>query len=120
VPRILVVDDEILIAMLLESWLTELGHEVAGPARSAADGLALIASGGQIDAAILDVNLGRENSYPVAATLQERGVPIAFATGVGELDEAAGFAGALLLAKPYDFAAVKATVERLLANAAQP
>lgn len=117
-PRIFVVDDELLIAMLLENWLTELGYEVAGPVRSAVDGLALIASGDQIDGAILDVNLGKENSYPIAAALRELGIPMAFATGDTQLDEAAGFDDALVLEKPFDFESVKATVERLLAHVA--
>ncbi len=111
---ILIVDDEPLISMLLENWLAELGHEVAGPARSVADGLAVLGRGVPLDAAILDVNLGKEMSYPLAAALRVRGVPIAFATGDSKLDEAAGFGGALILEKPFDFEAVKATVESLL------
>jgi DNA-binding response OmpR family regulator len=118
VARILVVEDEVLIGMLLDNWLTELGYEVAGPVRSSKDSLALIESGAQLDGAILDVNLDGESSYPVAATLRELGVPVAFATGDSKLDEAAGFDGALLLGKPFDFESVKATVERLLAHAA--
>ena len=70
-PRILVVDDEPLISMLVENWLDELGCEVVGPARSVADGLAL--AGGQLDGAILDVNLGGDTCYPLANALRARG-----------------------------------------------
>lgn len=113
-PRILVVDDEPLISMLLENWLAELGCEVAGPARSVADGLIVTDSGIALDGAILDVNLDRENSFPLAEALRARGVPIAFATGDSRLDEESGFRDSLVLEKPYDFEAVKATVEALL------
>jgi DNA-binding response OmpR family regulator len=114
VPRILVVDDEPLISMLLENWLAELGCEVAGPARSVADGLVVTNSGVALDGAILDVNLDRENSFPLAQALRARGVPIVFATGDSSLNDASGFGGSLVLEKPFDFEAVKATVEALL------
>ena len=72
-PRILVVDDEPLISMLVEGWLAELGCDVVGPARSVEEGLDL-ADDAKLDAAILDVNLAGENSYSVANALQEKGV----------------------------------------------
>ena len=80
VPRILVLDDEPLISMLVEDWLTELGCEVVGPARSVEEGLD-IAGSAELDAAILDVNLGGKNSFLVADALKQRGIPFAFATG---------------------------------------
>lgn len=88
-PRILVVDDEPLISMLVENWLGELGCEVVGPARTVADGLAL--ADGQLDGAILDVNLAGGTCYPLANALRLRGVPLAFATGDAGLDAAQGF-----------------------------
>ena len=111
-PRILVVDDEPLISMLVENWLDELGCEVAGPARTVEDGLAL--AGGQLDGAILDVNLGGDTCYPLANALRARGVPLAFATGDGAVDERQGFKDPLLLHKPFDFESVKSTIEALL------
>ncbi|ODR96061.1 hypothetical protein AUC69_02260 [Methyloceanibacter superfactus] len=113
VPRILVVDDEPLISMLVEGWLAELGCEVVGPARSLQDGLALAASDG-LDGAILDLRLGDEDSYPLANALRAKGVPFAFATGDGDLGEESGFETAILLAKPFDFEGVKSVVDRLL------
>ena len=113
-PRILVVDDEPLISMLVEGWLSELGCDVVGPARSVEEGLDL-ADDGQLDGAILDVNLAGENSYSVANVLQEKGVPFAFATGDGSLEADAGFDDPILLAKPFTFDGVKAVLDQLLA-----
>jgi CheY-like chemotaxis protein len=77
-PLILVVEDEVLIAMEIEQALADLRCSVLGPAPSVA--LALIERE-KPDFAILDVNLGRERSAPVAEALRERGVPFALATG---------------------------------------
>jgi DNA-binding response OmpR family regulator len=112
--RILIVDDEPLISMLVENWLGELGHEVAGPVRSVAEGLAFVEQDPAIDGAILDVNLGKESSYPLATVLRERGVPVAFATGDGNIDAVEEFAGSLVLEKPFDFESVKTTMATLL------
>ena len=117
VPRILVVDDEPMISMLIEDWLNELGCEVVGPARCVADGLDL-AESAKLDGAILDVNLAGESSYPLANALKLRGVPVAFATGDSGIDEDAGFADPILLNKPFMFEDVKAVVGRLLKPAA--
>jgi DNA-binding response OmpR family regulator len=108
------VDDEPLISMLVEGWLAELGCDVVGPARSVEEGLDL-ADDGQLDGAILDVNLTGENSYSVANALQEKGVPFAFATGDGSLDADSGFDDPILLAKPFNFDGVKAVLDQLLA-----
>jgi DNA-binding response OmpR family regulator len=113
-PRILVVDDEPLISMLVEGWLKELGCEVVGPARSLQDGLDLVAHA-ELDGAILDVNLAGESSLPLANALRLKGVPVAFATGDSGLDEDAGFTDPILLNKPFMFEDVKAVVGRLLA-----
>lgn len=79
--RILIVEDEPLIAMMLEDFLDVLGKQLAGQADNVADALALIDAGG-IDAAILDVNLrGGEKSWPIADALAARGIPFVFATG---------------------------------------
>jgi DNA-binding response OmpR family regulator len=113
VPRILVVDDEPLISMLLEDWLTELGCEVVGPASSLAEALSLAGSA-CLDGAIIDVRLGNEDCYPVAHALRARDVPFALATGAGDLGQEAGFDDPLLLAKPFDFEEVKAVIRKLL------
>jgi DNA-binding response OmpR family regulator len=113
VPRILVVDDEPLISMMVEDWLIELGHEVVGPARSVADGLGF-ATGASLDGAILDIRLGGETSYAIAQALQERAIPFAFASGQGDADPDSGFENAPFLTKPFDFGSVQAVLAELL------
>lgn len=79
--RVLIVEDEPLIAMMLEDFLDALDREVAGTADDVAGALARIEAGG-VEAAILDVNLrGGEQSWPVAARLDELGIPFILATG---------------------------------------
>jgi CheY-like chemotaxis protein len=112
-PRILVVEDETLIAMLVEDWLAELECETVGPVGSVAEALALI-EGGELDGAILDVSLDGHDSFAVADALQTRNVPFAFATGHGAGRIAERFKGAPTLTKPYDFERVRAAVTTLL------
>lgn len=78
--RVLVVEDQFLIAMDTEQVLVGLGCKVIGPVPTVARALALV-EGESIDFAILDVNLGRERSTPVAEALRARGVPFALASG---------------------------------------
>lgn len=78
--RILVVEDETLVALQLQGDLEDEGHEVVGPAMSLEQGLKL-ATQEPIDAALVDVRLGRETSAPIADTLLARRIPFAFATG---------------------------------------
>ena len=77
---VLVVEDEALVAMMIQDFLTENGHAVIGPISRASEAL-LAAKEGDFDAAILDINLGDGMAYPVAEILAERGVPFVFVTG---------------------------------------
>jgi DNA-binding response OmpR family regulator len=113
VPRILVVDDEPLISMMMGDWLVELGCEVVGPAHSVKEGMDL-AGRSDLDGAILDLHLNGDKSYDVAMALRERGIPFAFATGDGGIDPSAGFSNPIVLAKPFDFDAVRIVVSKLL------
>ena len=97
--RILVVEDEALIAVMVEDMLTEMGCEVVGPAATIAQALALAGSE-DIDGAVLDVNVRGERIDPVADALSARGVPMLFATGYGEVRLASG-AVATVIDKPY-------------------
>ena len=115
-PRVLVVDDEPLIAMLLEDWLAELDCETMGPAGSAEDALALI-DGEVPDVAILDVSLGTHDSFAVAAALQQRAVPFVFATGHGRERIAERFRDVPTVLKPYNFESVRDAVTTMLACA---
>jgi two-component sensor histidine kinase/CheY-like chemotaxis protein len=80
--RILVVEDEVLLTLLVESILTQAGAQPVGPASTVAEALPL-ARGEPLDAAVLDVNVADEAVFPVADVLQDRGVPFVFVTGYG-------------------------------------
>ena len=110
--KILIVDDEPLITVLMEDWLWELGHEVIGPAHNLARALALADS--DIDAAIVDVTLGKENSYPLVDALIGRDLPLALATGHGQDGMNARYRAQSMLRKPFDFATVRRTTDELL------
>lgn len=97
--RVLVVEDEPIVAMLLEDYLVELGHDVVGPVSSVADALARIA-GEPFDFAVLDINLGGERSDAVAAALDAAGLPYIFATGYGRHGLPDG-SDRIVLQKPY-------------------
>lgn len=88
---VLVVEDEFLVAMELESMLTEHGWRVLGPAATVATALALL-EGKMPDAAVLDINLRGETVVPVAEVLRERGVPTVLASAY---DQTASMADAL-------------------------
>ena len=107
--RILLVEDEGLIAMMLEDLLEDLGCELAGSAASVGAALAWIEAGGEADAALLDVNLGGEPVFPVAAALRARGVPFAFTTGYGEAHDPR-FKDDVLLGKPVRLERLVATL----------
>jgi DNA-binding response OmpR family regulator len=98
--RILVVEDEMMILMMIEDMLADLGHEVAGVAQTLSRALAL-AEGEGFDMAILDINLAGERSFPVARRLRERGVPFMFATGYGVMGLEDPFRDVLTLKKPF-------------------
>jgi len=99
--QILIVEDEPLIAMMLEDFLDVLEQDVAGTTDSVAAALARVELGG-IDAAILDVNLrGGEKSTPVAEALADAGVPFVFATGGGDESVDERFRGRPVLQKPF-------------------
>ena len=98
--RILVVEDEMIVAMLIEDILTDAGATVVGPAARVAKALDLIGAE-TLDAALLDVNLAGENTAPVAEELRRRGIPFAFATGYGQAGVPQGFADQPLLQKPF-------------------
>jgi CheY-like chemotaxis protein len=111
--RILIVEDEALIAMMLEEWVVELGHTPVGPVGNVAKALALI-NETVCDAAILDYNLGGETAGPISELLATRNVPFAFASGdhAVEIDER--FRQRPMLPKPYVFESVHTVVLKLL------
>ena len=98
--RVLVVEDEMLVAMNIEDMLLELGHEVAGLASRLEPALSL-AREGSFDIAMLDVNLAGEQSFPVADILAARGIPFLFATGYGIKGIAEQYRDRPVLQKPF-------------------
>ena len=109
--RILIVDDEPLITAMLEEWLSELGDIVAGPAHSLARALELADS--DIDAAIVDVSLGEDNSYPILEALIARGLPFALATGHGRESIERRYRERAMLMKPFEFATFRQALDQL-------
>ena len=109
--RILLVEDEAMVAMIIEDTLNDLGCEVVGPMASIEQGLKAAASE-RVDGAFLDVNLRGKLVYPVAEALAARGVPFAFVTGYGEQGIDERFRSAPVLTKPF----MPETVERLVAG----
>jgi CheY-like chemotaxis protein len=98
--RVLLVEDEPIIAMSVEDMLVDLGCVVIGPALSAAVAEKL-ARNEHLDAALLDINMGDGATYPIAAILRERNIPFSFATGYGSAGVRAGLRHVSVLAKPY-------------------
>jgi DNA-binding response OmpR family regulator len=98
--RILVVEDEMLIGMLLEDMLTDMGHEVAAIVPRLKDALAAVERE-SFDLAVLDVHLHGESAFPVADALIAKGVPFIFATGYGERGLPDSYRGRPVLQKPF-------------------
>lgn len=84
--RILVVEDDYIIAQDIVAELEKVGASVAGPAPSVGKALRLLEKGPAVDAAVLDVTLGDEKSFPIAEVLEAQGVPFLFATGYNSGD----------------------------------
>ncbi len=99
--RVLLVEDEALVAMMIQDWLTEAGHSVIGPISRASEALQAAAEA-EYDAAILDINLGDGMAYPVADIVAKRGVPFVFVTGyeADTIDER--FSHVPILQKPIE------------------
>lgn len=115
-PRtILIVEDEPLIAMMLEDFLDSLGHTVKGICESVGEARDAVEAGG-FDLAILDVNLKGENIWPVASQMRARGIPFIIASG-GHVDPPpAEFASVPMIDKPYTIDRVTPAIENALAG----
>lgn len=113
--RILLVEDDAMIAMLLEDMLLDLGATIVGPAGAVDAALRIIASE-PIDGALLDVNLGGEQSFGVADALAARNVPFLFVTGYGEAGVRDQYPNAATLQKPFVAADLERALERLASH----
>ena len=98
--RVLVVEDEMMVSMLIEDMLTDLGCTIVGPASRLDEALQL-AGEVELDCAVLDVNLGGQPIFPLADLLREKGAPFAFATGYGDAGLRDVDKGSPVLQKPF-------------------
>lgn len=111
-PRILILEDNELIAMMLADWLGELGCDVLGPVSLVARALPLI-DDHHLDGAVLDISVADGDCRVVAEVLQKRSIPFIFSTG-GNDSITRIFQNAPVLTKPYEFDDVKAAIGRML------
>ena len=117
--RVLIVEDEMLVAMLVEDMLIDMGFHVVGPAYRLSDGLRL-AEREPIDLAVLDVNLNGARSFPVAAILAGRGIPFVFATGYGSTGVEAEFPGVPVVSKPFTSAKLNEAFTKAKTTSSRP
>jgi len=110
--RVLIVEDEGLIALDIEAALTDAGYEVVGIAASVDKALKILDEKG-CDAAVLDANLSGDPTTPIADKLRALRIPFLVVSGYHSLDRAGAFADAPFLSKPYTLEALVATVRNL-------
>jgi CheY-like chemotaxis protein len=112
--RVLIVEDEMMIRMLLADMLGELGYTVTAEAGRIDEALDAVKTGG-FDVAILDVNLNGDNTAPIAEALAARGVPFVFATGYGEQGLPEAFRDRPTLKKPFQMDGLNQLLQSALA-----
>ena len=111
--RLLLVEDEYLLALCLTEIVEQLGAVAVGPVATVDDALALIRDDPRIDAAVLDVNLGGEPVFPVAAALRMRAIPFVFASGYDAATLPEGYRDVAVCPKPIDARAVTSALASL-------
>jgi DNA-binding NtrC family response regulator len=104
--RVLLVEDEVIVGMMMKEVLTEIGFHVVGPFGKVSDAIEVI-DREPLGAAVLDVNLRGEMIYGLADELTGRGVPLVFVTGYGPEAIDARFTNVPVLQKPVDSAALR-------------
>lgn len=111
--RVLLVEDDVLVTMLLEDWLLEFGCAVVGPAATV-DAATELVGGSAIDAALVDLQLDQgDGGYRIADALLARAIPIAFVTGYDASCLRDDYRAVPLLRKPFDSETLKAVLELL-------
>src|SRR3954469_25007175 len=113
--RVLVVEDEALIAMLIEDMLHDSGGEMVGSASKLTDALDLACTA-QADVALLDLKLRGGLAYPVADVLRQRGVPIVFTSGYGSAGLIERFQDCPILDKPFDQHSLEKAIHAILSS----
>ncbi len=112
--RILVVEDEALVAMLLETMLEDMGCVPVGPIGTVEEALGIVASEQDLDAALLDVNVAGHKVFPVAAALKAKGVPFVFSTGYGEGGLPDTWKGQPTIQKPFTESMIRSALFKAL------
>jgi DNA-binding response OmpR family regulator len=112
-PRILLIEDEMLVAGMLQSMLSSLGYAAIGPATDVHEVMEIL-SHENVDAVVLDINLNGQMSYPIADELAMRGIPFIFSTGYEPQRLPAKHEGRPLLKKPFRRSALGAALKGLL------
>lgn len=111
--RILIAEDEFLVAILLEQDVTEAGYRAVGPFTRFGDALAAIGQG-NFDLALLDINMNGHMAYPLAEELLRSGRPFIFLSGYGAQDMPERFRGCPRITKPYDASTLLREIARLI------
>ena len=111
--RVLIIEDEVLIAMVLEDMLDVIGHIVVGTAATFADAETAVAAGG-FDLVVADVNLGTDPVYPLADRVIAAGIPLILSTGSHRDMLPPRFATVPVLEKPYALAAIEAALDKIV------
>lgn len=114
--RILIVEDEYLLAEDLQGELTDAGAVVVGMASNVTDALEIISSEGELDAAVLDVNLGGTPVFPVADRLLDKGIPFVLTTGYDASAIPQRFRDVLRCEKPFHVKAVVRSIEQAIVS----
>jgi PAS domain S-box-containing protein len=117
--RLLLVEDEALVALEMSRAMTDSGWEVMGPAGSLEEAFRLMAGGNMPDAAVLDVNLNGEMVYPLADLLETRGIPFLFCSGYEKIDQVERYRHSPVVRKPTSFALLMAELRRVIGNRRQ-
>jgi CheY-like chemotaxis protein len=117
--RVLVVEDDGLVAMTVEDMLGELGCVVAATASTLPDALQKVGAGG-FDFALLDVNLRGEAVFPVAQVLTEQGIPFAFASGYGAAGLPNAYRANPLVSKPFNIEELRTVLSAALNKSSEP
>jgi CheY-like chemotaxis protein len=115
-PRVLVVEDETMISMLIEDMVCDLGAEVVGPAAKFEQAMTL-ALEADLDLAVLDVNLAGLVVYPIADVLRERGIPFIFMTGYDSSVVPESYEHNRVLSKPFSHQTFSDAVRGVFAEA---
>jgi CheY-like chemotaxis protein len=115
--RVLIVEDELMIRMLLEGMLEDLGHSIAGQAGTIDEALEL-AQKAEFDVALLDVNLAGKPITPVVEVLVKRGLPFVFASGYGQRGVPDAYNTRPALQKPFQIEALGQALDTAVLQAA--